>query len=477
MAWLESTSGLYQRPLGAQETPSISPSAASQGVTREPIRIHAFADLSSSRPFADVLQAFKQAWTALRLLTSPEIAATYHDGQKLYKVATVEELEAWQQRTFLVAAAGNSVESVVQEMQGRLEPLPVFYLIPDSNEAGDTFKGSILFLVSHWMTEASGAFMIVNQLCDYASDLLSESSTTRSALSQYTLGSEVKLLTPPLEDMFVPYQHSSIESKQRIQAYFEHFTRHTPSLDFPTKQHLQPNTKPSHMMQNQRTYTPSSTSALVTACKSKGLSVASAIHSAYLSAIWQLATNTDRQLRPYACIMPAQMRTRLPNESPFRRQGCWNAARLLFLTAPAEQDFSTCAQNLRRQYGLADDKTWQYNDMKEMNDQTLNYFIKTPNQSSSQPFITSMGLLDGNIIVSQHGDITVDKVSVWADSLGLGIILGQWTFRGRLNLQVSWNIAFHDEDQVQSTLQLIDNILNVELGLDLQVEEVRKRTF
>lgn len=220
------------------------------------------------------------------------------------------------------------------------------------------------------------------------------------------------------------------------------------------------------MIQYQRVYTPSSSLELLTACKKAGISVASAIHSAYLAAVWNLAP-VDRRDYPYACVMPAQMRRRLPVSSLYRDQGCWNSARLLFLTAPAGQDFRTRALELRRQYLLAEDETWQHEDIYEWNEQTMNYFIKTPNQSNSIPFITQIGLLDGDTIVSEHDDITIENVCVWADSLGLGVILGQWGFRGRLNVQMSWNRAFHREDHIQTVMEAIDKIFKEELGVDM----------
>lgn len=482
MTWSQSTSGLYQRPLGAFETPSVSSSAASEGtITREPIRIHTFADISATHSnAASVIDAFKEAWIALRLLKSPEIAATHQDGQKYYKVANKDELDSWQKKTFLVAKTGTPVNEIVREMQQRLEPLPTFYLIPNFSSDAENFKGSIILFIGHWMTEASGAFLIINQLCDYASDLLKENSDTRNALSQHTFGSEVKFLTPSLEDMVMPIRESNEESKRRIAAYFDGITLDEPVLEFPSNiTSPDSSVKPSHMMQNQRVYTPSSTSALITACKEIGISVASAVHSAYLAAVWNIAIPSLYH-SPYACIMPAQMRKRLPSSSSsslYQDQGCWNSARLLFLTSPPGQDFLTRALDLRKQYMLAEDKIWQQKDIIEVNEQTTNLFIKAVTKSPAMPYITQMGLLDGDIIVSKHGSLTVEQVSVWADSLGLGVILGQWGFRGRLNLQISWNIAFHGEDQVQTTMETIDEILNQELGIDLQVESVKKVTF
>lgn len=41
--------------------------------------------LFSTRSSDDVIKAFREAWTALRLLKSPEIAATYQEGKSAIK--------------------------------------------------------------------------------------------------------------------------------------------------------------------------------------------------------------------------------------------------------------------------------------------------------------------------------------------------------------------------------------------------------
>lgn len=472
MSWSERSPGLYERPLGAVERLMIPAVDTPHAIAREPVRIHAFADLTVRHPIQALVVALRQAWTAMRLLHSPDIATTFGDGCKRYQAASDEELDAWQHKTFRVAPMGTAVEEVVREMQQRLEPLPVLYLVPREIEAG-LLRCSLVLFISHWRTEATGAFKVIDQLVDYAADLL-VGNRTQAALSAHSPGSETRLLTPTLEDITMPGQPSSAASVARIQAAFAAFSSHHPVLDFAIKGNR--DAAPSHMAQNQRIYTPASTRQLVAACKKQGISVTAAIHAAYLDAVWQQADG-DRKTRPYASIMPTQVRTRLSATSPYRAQGCWNAAQMLLLSTPAHQEYLSRARSLHAQYGLATDETWLHEDMRALSEETLAYLTRTPIQTDALPFITSMGLLDGNVIVPSHGPLEIEQVSVWADSLGLGIVFGLWTFRGKLNLQISWNVAYHTDAQVQQTMDLIDSVFAAQLGVEMDMEQVRRLNF
>jgi hypothetical protein len=469
MSWNETTPGLYQRPLGVTEKVMVSVIATERPISREPFRIHSVADFTAPNPSDKVAQAFKDAWKALRLIKSPDIATTFGDGYKHYKVPSSQELEAWLNQTFTVAQTGTPVHTAIRDMQLRLEWLPVCYILPQPTQDG-TFKGSIILFISHWRTEASGSLKIINQLFDYASDLLNGTST-REALSNHTLGSEIHLLTPALEDILMPNQQSTPEAKIRIETHFADYYSKLPSIDFPIPGSF--SAVPSYVKLNQRIYIPASTSSLVSACKAKGITVTSAVHAAYIGVAWHVAEPSKRN-RPFACLMPAQVRKRLPASSPFREQGCWNAAQMLMLTAPAGQDFLTRARGLRQQYRLADQETWLHEDMREVSERTMELFANMPPGIVALPYLTSFGVLDGDVIVPEHRGMKVENVTVWADSTGPGFVLGLWTFRGRLNLQISWNAAFHGDGQIQELMDMIDRILAVELGVEMGIEEVRE---
>ncbi|KAI4124458.1 MAG: hypothetical protein LQ347_005725 [Umbilicaria vellea] len=468
MFWNETVPGLYQRSLGGVERGMLSAITSEQLISREPIQIRCIAHFSAPTSSDRVAQAFKDAWKALRLLKSPDIATTFGDGYKYYKVPSSQELEAWLNESFTVTQTGTPVHIAITDRQLRPGWLPVCYIVPQPTEDA-TSKGFIILFISHWRTEASGAFKIVNQLLDYASDLLNGTST-REALLKHTLGSEIQLLTPTLEDILMPDQHSSPEAKTRIESYFADYYSKLPCIDFPIQG--SPSAGPSYVKVNQRIYSPAPTSSLISACRANGITVTSAIHSAYLGVVWHVAESSKRN-RSYACVMPAQVRKRLPTSSPYREQGCWNSAQLLMLTAPAGQEFLTRARGFRKQYGLADQETWLHEDMRAMSERMLEPPGTSPAEPEALPFFTSMGVLDGDLILSEHGGMKVEKVAVWADPTGPGIVLSLWTFRGRLNIQISWNIAFHGDGQIQEVMDMIDTVLAVELEVKMGIEEVR----
>jgi hypothetical protein len=471
MSWKEAKTGLYERPLGGVEKPLAFFIAAERPEPREPIQIRAIADVTISVAPDKVVKAFREAWKAARLLKSPDIATTFGDGYKRYQIPSPDELEAWLDETYRVAQLGVSKYEVIKDMQRRIDWLPVCYIIPQPTEDG-TFKGTVIVFISHWRTEASGALRVINQMLDYVTDLL-HGTSTREALSNHTSGSEIPLLTPALEDILLPNQKSTPEAQTRVAKLFADYASHLPSIDFPSKGNL--SAPPTDNNVIQRIYTPASTASLISACKAKDISVTAAVHSAYLGAVWHVAPPEKRN-RSYASMMPAEVRKRLPSSSLFRDQGCWNAAQMLLLTVPSGQDFLTRARSLRQQYALASQETWLHEDMLEMNEQTIEFSANTPPelQVTVMPWFTSLGVLDGDVIVSDHGVAKVENVTGWADNLGPGIVLTMWTFRGRLNIQISWNASFQDEGLIQETMDLIEKILVQELGIEMDTEEVRR---
>ncbi|KAK4939198.1 hypothetical protein LTR10_020497 [Elasticomyces elasticus] len=476
MSWTQSSPGLHQRPLRDSEAGMAAIVTTERPFAREPIKIHAIASFTARHDCDKVIEALRDAWKALRLLKSPDIATTVISEVKQYQVPSPTDLEAWLDRTFLVSPSGTSVQSAMGSMQQHLEPLPVLQILSRSTNDG-TFKGTLILYISHWRTEAAGAFKVVNDLFDYAADLLT-GTNTRQALSKYTPGSEVHLLTPAVEDMLMPDATTTPVSKARVEKHFDDYYSKLPCIDFP----MQGNESDpfSTVKVHRRVYTPSSTSNFIRACKTKGISITSAIHSAYLGAVWALADKPEKSNRNYASLMPAQVRTRLSKSSPYRDQGCWSAAQMLMLTLPPGQDFLTRAQDLRRQYQLADREKWLYEHAREISAQVTQMDTKTPpDQPVSVPWFTGLGLLDGETIVSEHGnkDITVEDLDGWADPLAPGIVLRLWTFRGKLNIHLVWNAAYHGDQQIRELMDAIDKTLADELDIDVDIEETKEEDY
>ncbi|KAK5086891.1 hypothetical protein LTR05_004061 [Lithohypha guttulata] len=452
MAWIESSPGIWGRPLALTEIGMIAPLAS-------------LLPSNPAYPATQVVSALRSAWKALRLLRSPDIATTFKDGQKIYSVTNSEDLEKWLEDTFTLKDITTSLKDAVRDEQLKATLLPTLALLPETATESN-FIGSVILFISHWRTEAAGVFKMLDQIFDYAEDLLTGSSTA-AALETHVLGSEANLLTPALDDIFMSGKRPSDEAKACVTQDFSNYYANFPPLDYPMQR--EPTASPSYLKVNQRTYTVSSTSTLVASCKANNVTITAAVHAAYLGAVWQLAS-PESEKRSYASIMPAQLRTRLPKSSPYREQGCWDSARMLLLTAPPDQDFLTRAQNLKTQYARANTDEWLYDDIGQIPIQ-----MGLPPASDyplpiSMPYFTSIGVLDNEVIVPDHGGFQVNYLTFWADSTMPGIVLRLWTFKKRLNVQIQWNAAYHSDASIQRTLDIIEEILKQELGMTVDVE-------
>jgi hypothetical protein len=493
MAWIETSPGYYQRPLGGAELLVVGAALTEPPVAREAIQIRALANFTAPDSTDRVTASFRKAWKVFRLLRSPDIATTCDQKNKSYKVPTAAELEEWLDGTFRVAPSGSTTESVIREHQTKIERLPICYIVPFSTSTSTTFHGSLILFISHWRTEAAGAFRIINQLFDYAADPLSVSDTesciTHAALSAHAPGYEVPLLTPALEDILVPNGTTSEQGKARLAKYFENYKANLPCISVPplpccpAQDLSSPPIDPANaaVLLHHNVYTPETTSTLVQACREHGISVTASIHAAYLETIYQLSPAENRK-RNYACMMPAEVRKRLKRdgeEAKWREQGCWNAAQMLLLTLPADQGFLPNATSLRTQYGRAESEEWLRDEMRVMSAGVMNLLSEMDGFQAGEglPWITSFGVLDGEVLQSHHGgegQLEIDSVTVWGDSQGPGLVLGVWTFRGRLNLQVSWNGACHEGELVERVVMGVEDVLRRELGVGLVVEDRRR---
>jgi len=57
--------------------------------------------------------------------------------------------------------------------------------------------------------------------------------------------------------------------------------------------------------------------------------------------------------------------------------------------------------------------------------------------------------------------------TVCADPTGPGVVLGQWTFRGQLNIEIHWNSAYHSDTVIEQALDLVEEALESELGVGM----------
>lgn len=495
----------YTRSLGGGELPGALAISNPGESPREPIRIHIFAHLTSSKPPTVFISKLRRAWLALRLLHEPDIATTFSsaDQTKIYSVPDESEAEAWLTRTFLIASENEAVEAIVRTEQSRTELLPVVHIIPDANSSEpSSFSGTVLILASHWRTEASGVYKILDTLFALAAADLQDdepaTDSTAQSLAAHRPGDEVQLLTPPAEDMVQPNPTTSPTAVERIAAAFRTLESRLPCIEIPTKPAPGSGSGPGPVGVVRRIYSVVTTDNLLVGSRAAGVTLTAAIHAAYIGAIYPLTPANDG--RWYASMMPAEIRTRLlaPDSNSnsdadsaaaaarWRTQGCWNAAQMLLLTAPPNVGLVERAQALKACYDTTSRKEWMNEEFREWNRQMAAFHATAGIASSAVPWFTSLGVLERGLLRAEFGEgnagantdesvIRVSDVHGWADPMGVGCVLTMWTWRGRLNVQISWNTAFHEQETMDRILDGMEEAVQRELGVAM--EEFERKSF
>lgn len=494
----------WSRELGDTEYPMVmaigGDEARSLGKRRENLLIHTIAQFTTTTITAEVLsKQFKSAWTALRLLHSPDIATEFEGKKKIYRPpANSSDLQRWLDRTFEVINVGNEEgpESIrqatarkVKQRQDRIELLPTCTVILRQN--AQTVEGAVILFISHWRIEAGGALALIERLVDVTVQLArgDEECAYAKGLKEYTYnGSEIDKLTPTVEDALMPKDTPSPSlSSERVARRLKEMSDKMPNNLRVAITNDIANADNSPYKINERVYSASFTSTLADRCKSENLSVTSVIHAAYLCALYAEVVDKQEKLS-YASIMPAQVRTRINDgKSLLRQQGCWNAALMLFLaldlvpTKDGGLDLFSLAKILKEQYQIATQKEWLYEDARQTSVQLIEFFTRTignapMNKSeTASPYFTSLGILDKEVINRNHGDekvnIQINKVSAWADSTASGMVMRVWTFDGRLNIQLSSNQAWHKEEQIEKLLSSTEKELEKAFGFLIRAEE------
>lgn len=498
----------WSRELGDTEYPMVlaigGEEAKKEGKRRENLLIHSLAYFHSRTISIDTLSHhFKSAWIALRLFNSPDLATEYKGKEKIYKSPlNAKELEDWQNQTLEIINIGQqnpksvqtTVAQAIKQRQNRINGLPSCTVILGQN--GKFLQGVVILFISHWRIEAGGALALIDRLMDFTVGMVrdgDESAHTKDLLAYKYDQIEINKLTPSVEDALMPNRTASSESKKRVANRIKKM-----SDKLSRNMHIaitgngkEAERKPFKI--NERIYSATCTSSMAERCKGANISVTSAIHAAYLCALYahvnKVSAESRKENLSYASIMPAQVRTRIQNGTSYlRKQGCWNAALMLFLALDlipkqnGELDLMSLAKSLKDQYQTANQTEWLNEDARQTSEQLIEFFTKTIGNAPVDPsnvaipYFTSLGILDKEVINKVQGDekinIQVNRVSAWADSVAPGIVMRVWTFDGRLNIQIASNEAWHLEEQIEEILNDMQVKLSKTFDLPFNAEEV-----
>ncbi|KAF7591071.1 hypothetical protein BBP40_002033, partial [Aspergillus hancockii] len=439
-------------------------------------------------------EALRKAWLRLRydhptLASWIEYKTDQKKCKKIYETAVdTASQEAWVDATFRV----NSTKQTGQEWCNSDPPvpkLPTLFLIKPSTPSTGQVTGDLVLRCHHNIVDGIGTLLLFNNLVAHAAQAFDQGS-------QYPLpsfGDETVNLSPPLRVASGIRPTLEPQQKVRLDDIIQNNTALRTGVEIASMPFKKGPLTPGKHQRVAITLPAEQTSQLLHACKSLGLSVTHAYHTAISIGVRDLQKREshDRTVRyiNYSLINERPHCIE-PYSSPAHAVAVYHSVSgrglAIDLTVPgtATDGVPTCNESRQKEYlkisrvvrdfylAIRDDPEhiylvpsyWEMGTRPYPSDDVTPPVPK-PNQTPSAS-ISSMGNLD-KVISRAHGAFQLDNPWVTGEELGTGLGLFLGTFKGQLTVSAAYNDAWHDRDEVIMFLWRCNQVTAQGLGVDL----------
>ncbi|RDW58831.1 hypothetical protein BP6252_13307 [Coleophoma cylindrospora] len=472
MAWEEIESGVYRAGLGGSEKIYHRVSGLFAHLKKEHYRVHCACSLEFGAGFQgrDPAAALKEAWKTLR--TELPTLGVIADGSnhKIYRVLDAQAEQDWLDRTFFLEPPGKTSNEVIAR-----EPsdFPTLHFLPSSSE--------VVFLCSHWRIDALGTNWVLDRLLT----LLATPATANP------VPPTIDAISPALEDAYGAPDPWTPEQEEYARFHIQRFRENSfPNDRLRYKGDAQ--TPPGNPVRATIIFTRESTAALIAACKSHDITVTTATMAALGQAVFALADLDGREKCDYTFATSINVRPKLQPPYDTRAHatqtyvagtGCRvrrganliESAQALRQHFKAMYDDDRILQSLRAIYRFNSDAT----PVNQKKGPAVNGALPKPETQAPPPppsniTISSLGIID-EYVTGEYGKGADGKpvVRVREYNFGIEMMTRQMvtyvgTFQGRLQLAVSYNDGYYDEDVPKDVLIRVKEALAQGLGLELE---------
>lgn len=451
MPWSEIVPGTYQRAVGENENFLKLMGDPGHSLGHEHWAINGIAKFTCKGAFAyqDISNLFLNAWKNLRFW-HPSIAAHAIDDNTVeYTIPDAAALTQWAAETF----------SVVKDKSGD-------DLIPDlkpNTYATLTYlpsTGEILCHTAHWRTDGVGVLFLL--------DAFLEIAVTPSLPDPDSLpwGEEFARLAPAVEDAASMPTEPTDAMKDLAQECVDTFSQVTGAIGIPYQGG--DTTIPSGTRTSRLALSVFETSSLVKQCKSRGLSVTSAVHASVAIANRICASDASKT-KHYTSSIRFSLRPYLPEpySTPAFASGLYSTGWMKKVSASASWLDHAQAYNEEYRKGLSAEFIKSHREYAI----SLSSLIRSTPQGGDPPSdvdISSIGVAERLIARSKgtpDSGVDIQAVSIGVETTTRQCICFVWTFRDQLQLSLVYNQSFHDEKDSSYFLQQVKNTLLSELSV------------
>ena len=438
-SWKEKFPGHFERPLNSIELLLRDIGRKEATFNKEQWAVRACAKFRHDSSIANTKTALKHAWRTLRYL-QPQMAASLRGNCMVYETPLLDDLQSWMAETFLVETV-----LTVDELLGSPRPssLPTLYYLPKTS--------TLLFCSSHWRIDAVGATSLLNLLFKFLAEPL-----------EIPFVDESRNLSPGRDEAATLPQTVSQEENNAATSLLMEYTTNLPSLGLPVQL---VNEVFGACCRIETKLSLAITASIVATCKTKEITVTTAIHAVMLVALQEMSSCTSSGER-YTSWGTFNYRPYLdpdyndPAANPVTTMQC--SLPISFTTS----NFYENASTLKKFYAQLQDP---------FNSSTMNAILApyTEKQAAmiteplprgvpqpTEPLVVSLGILD-RYLDGKGGGGEVEITDFWLASVVMTRqpLLYVWTWRGKMSLSMCYNDRFYTEKFMKSFIEKVVRIL------------------
>ena len=446
-SWKEISPGHFSRPIDSVETFFLALARGSLASGGEHNAVSIFAHFSATASSQeDTETALRHAWKTLRY-DHPELACSVREDTIVYKVPDQAALDAWLNETFIVVPAATTKEDLLASFRPTV--LATLHYLPHSSE--------IVLHTSHWRIDVIGGISMLHNLFGAMAEP-----------RQIRFGDEGTHLSPG-RDEAAGFGSSDEKGREAATDLFMHFISNMPSIGFPAQNLDQ---KLGGTRRSEIVLDSSTTSAIVSGSKERGITVTTAFHAAMIVALQELnRTHSSSSSKKYTTLGLFNIRPlyRSPYNDSFSHLTGVHVIGLPLVLEPST--YTDLAIQLKDFYAQ---RRPPAKDSRLDQSVIVPYTLMTAEMASqppppgipapSEPMLSSMGVVD-RYLKPQYGNIALKEICVGVEMMNPQMVCYLWTWRGSMTLSVFYNETFYVESFVQDFLARVIEIVKSELML------------
>ena len=448
MVWSQLDGTTWADAIDGAEKVFYDMSQAFRSVGKEHGSVYIICKINVPESFQEQMstpERLRNAWKLLRT-DFPSLGVVADAKQKRSVAATIDGIDKWAEETFDVNKTEISAHKIVSSLH--LRQLPYLCYLPATSE--------VIFHCSHWRIDARGAAMLLNRLFE------------RFYGKGNTLSEEENYghLSPSLEDALSSPTFVTARMDQVAEA-IRRRNFESPSVGLPVDTSLE--NLPTVFRPHSTRLTPTATTALVESCKTRGISITAAIHSACARAIFNRSRDSTND---YSGVVSVSLRHQLP--APFNTAAYACATYVTGITHTVERSASllTSASRLTKAY-RGDWDTAEYINALRPIYKTHGEALQANTQAKKPPTrnitISSLGIVD-KYLNKEHVGLKIEKFHLGSAIMAPQMTLYIWTFDGRLTTSLDSNAGYYSSVVVQAILSDMSHILESELAIKLDFD-------